>query len=156
MKKSIFLFSLLLSFQISFTQTITKIAPGIWKVTYGTPEKHLPTEFKEAPLIQQLKQLRDDNTPPFNLRSIHFEIMPSGVLAEMKVDTSERFYGFGLQINSFEQRGMRREIRTNSWPVGNVGFSHAAMPFYISSKGYGVLVNTSRIHDFLYGIKRKT
>jgi alpha-D-xyloside xylohydrolase len=155
MKKSIFLFSLLLSFQISFTQTIIKIAPGIWKVTYGTLEKHLPTEFKEAPLIQQLKQLRDDNTPPFNLRSIHFEIMPSGVLAEMKVDTSERFYGFGLQINSFEQRGMRREIRTNSWPVGNVGFSHAAMPFYISSKGYGVLVNTSRYTIFYMASKGK-
>src|SRR3954451_10196243 len=106
MKKFIFFFLLLLSFQISFTQAITRIAPGIWRVTYGTPEKHLPTEFKEQPLIQQLKQLPDDNIPLFNLKSIHFEIMPSGVLAEMSVDSTERFYGFGLQINSFEQRGM--------------------------------------------------
>jgi alpha-D-xyloside xylohydrolase len=155
MKKSILLFALLLSFQISFTQTINKVAPGIWKITYGTPEKHLPTEFKEAPLTQQLKQLPGGNIPPFNFKSIHFEIMPSGVLTEMEVDTSERFYGFGLQINSFEQRGMRREIRTNSWPVGNVGFSHAAMPFYISSKGYGVLVNTSRYTTFYMASKGK-
>ncbi|HEY6978972.1 MAG TPA: hypothetical protein VH396_21905, partial [Chitinophagaceae bacterium] len=155
MKKSILIFSFLLSLQITIAQTVQKVAPGIWKITYGTPEKHLPTEFKEQPLTQQLKQLPGDNTPPFNLKSVHFETMPSGILAEMKVDTSERFYGFGLQINSFEQRGMRREIRTNSWFTGNIGFSHAAMPFYISSKGYGVLVNTSRYTIFYMASKGK-
>ncbi len=123
MKKSILIFSLLLLFQITIAQTIQKIAPGIWKITYGTPEKHLPTEFKEQPLLEALKQLPNDNAPSINLKSIRFETMPSGILAEMKADSSERFYGFGLQINSFEQRGMRREIRTNSWPVGNVGFT---------------------------------
>src|SRR6266487_2350360 len=109
MKKSILLFSLLLSLQFAFTQTITKVAPGIWKITYGTPEKHLPTEFKEQPLIQSLKQLPDENTPPFNLKAIHFSQMPSGFLAEIKVDSTERFYGFGLQINSFEQRYEKRD-----------------------------------------------
>src|SRR3954463_9582204 len=106
MKKSILTFSFLLSLQITIAQTIQKVAPGIWKIIYGTPEKHLPTEFKEQPLIQHLAQLPDNNVPPFNLKSVYFETMPSGVLAEMKVDSSERFYGFGLQINSFEQRGM--------------------------------------------------
>jgi alpha-D-xyloside xylohydrolase len=155
MKKSIFLFSFLLSLQFALAQTITKIAPGIWKITYGIPEKHLPTEFKEQPLMQSLKKLPDDNIPPFDLKSIHFSQMPSGILTEMDVDSIERFYGFGLQINSFEQRGMRREIRTNSWPVGNVGFTHAPMPFYISSKGYGVLVNTSRYTIFYMASKGK-
>jgi alpha-D-xyloside xylohydrolase len=141
-------------FHITFSQTIEKVASGIWKVTYGIPEKHLPTEFKEKPLAETLNKL-PDNSAPFDLKSIHFSQMPSGVLAEMEVDSSERFYGFGLQINSFEQRGMRREIRTNSWPVGNVGFSHAPMPFYISSKGYGVLVNTSRYTIFYMASKGK-
>jgi len=147
-------FSFAFFFQIAFSQTIQKVDRGIWKVTYGIPEKHLPTEFKEKPLTEALKKMPDD-TAPFDLRSIHFSQMPSGVLAEMKVDSSERFYGFGLQINSFEQRGMRREIRTNSWPVGNVGFSHAAMPFYISSKGYGILVNSSRYTIFYMASKGK-
>ena len=154
MKKSLIFFSFLFFFGAAYTQTIEKVAAGIWKVTYGTPGKHLPTEFKEKPLTDALNKL-PDNSPPFDLKSIHFSEMPSGVLAEMKVDSSERFYGFGLQINSFEQRGMRREIRTNSWPVGNVGFSHAPMPFYISSKGYGVLVNTSRYTIFYMASKGK-
>lgn len=155
MKKSILFISLLFFLRFAFSQTIEKVAPGIWKITYGMPEKHLPTEFKEKPLVQSLEQLPDNNNPPFSLKSIRFSQMPSGILAEMGVDSSERFYGFGLQINSFEQRGMRREIRTCSWPVGNVGFSHAPMPFYISSKGYGVLVNTSRYSIFYMASKGK-
>ena len=155
MKKCFLFFSLFFLFRFGFTQTIQKVAPGIWKITYGIPEKHLPTEFKEKPLMQPLAQLPQNNEPPFDLKSIHFSQMPSGILAEMNVDSSERFYGFGLQINSFEQRGMRREIRTNSWPVGNLGFSHAPMPFYISSKGYGVLVNTSRYTIFYMASKGK-
>jgi len=155
MKKSILLFSFLFLLQFTFSQTIQKVAPGIWKITYGVPEKHLPTEFKEKPLSVAMQQLPDNNTVPFNLKSMRFSKLPSGVLAEMDVDSSERFYGFGLQINSFEQRGMRREIRTCSWPVGNVGFSHAPMPFYISSKGYGVLVNTSRYTIFYMASKGK-
>lgn len=155
MKKPMLFISLLFFVQFAFSQTVEKVAPGIWKITYGVPEKHLPTEFKEKPLQQPLLNLPGNNTPPFDLKSVRFTQMPSGVLAEMDVDSSERFYGFGLQINSFEQRGMRREIRTCSWPVGNVGFSHAPMPFYISSKGYGVLVNTSRYSIFYMASKGK-
>lgn len=154
--KKLFLFLSLISFlQLSIAQNIQKIARGIWKITYGIPEKHLPSEFKQKSLTDFLKPLPGQQRPPFDLKSIQFSRMPSGVLAEMKVDSFERFYGFGLQINSFEQRGMRREIRTNSWPVGNVGFSHAPMPFYISSKGYGILVNTSRYAIFYMASKGK-
>ena len=155
MKNFLLFFSFLFILQFPNAQTIQKVAPGIWKITYGDPGKHLPDEFKEKPLLASLQNLPDNNLPPFNLNNIHFSELPSGVLAEMNVDSSERFYGFGLQINSFEQRGMRREIRTNSWPVGNVGFSHAPMPFYISSKGYGVLVNSSRYSIFYMASKGK-
>jgi len=155
MKKYLLFFSFLFLFQIGFSQTIEKVAPGIWKITYGIPEKHLPTEFKEKSLLKSLNELPQTNMPPFDLKGIRFSQMPSGILAEMNVDSSERFYGFGLQTNSFEQRGMRREIRTNSWPVGNAGFSHAPMPFYISSKGYGVLVNSSRYSIFYMASKGK-
>lgn len=155
MKKLSFLVVFALLFQVAFPQNITKVANGIWKITYGIPEKHLPTEFKEKPLTESLQKLPGSNIPPIDMKAISFSQMPSGVLAELPVDSSERFYGFGLQINSFEQRGMRREIRTNSWPVGNVGFSHAPMPFYISSKGYGVLVNSSRYTIFYMASKGK-
>ncbi len=156
MKKVCLLITLLLvTFQFTNGQTIRKVANGIWKITYGIPENHLPTEFKNRPAFNGLNKMQVINTSPVDVKNIHFRQMPKGVLAEIKVDTSERFYGFGLQTNTFDQTGMRREIRTNSWVVGNIGFGHAPMPFYISTKGYGVLVNSSRYVTFYVASKGK-
>lgn len=156
MKKTFLLgFLLPLLFQDIHSQSVAKVAPGIWKVVYGSPEKHLPTELKEAPLTEALSKLKPVDSPPFDLSGIQFRKAAGGVLAEMTVDSNERFYGFGMQTNSFEQRGMRREIRLNSKTTGNLGFGHASMPFYISSKGYGVLVNTSRYITFYMASKGK-
>jgi alpha-D-xyloside xylohydrolase len=136
-------------------QTIETVAPGIWKVRYGTPEAHLPSQFKEQPLLKALQALPRANVPPYGAKDIRFGKMNGGVLVEMTVDTTERFYGFGLQTNAFEQRYMRREPRISAWTLGNVGYGHAAMPFYISSKGYGVLVNTARHTTFYMASKGK-
>ncbi len=145
----------LMLFQNSHAQQVEKVAPGIWKVTFGTPEKIRPTDFKNEASLEELKKLSDSDLPPIALDSISFKLTEKGILAELKMSNSERIYGFGLQVNIFEQRGLRREIRTNSWVIGNVGFSHAPMPFYISSKGYGLLVNTSRYVTFYMGSQHK-
>lgn len=156
MKKAFFLVAvLIIIFQLSQAQTIQQVGNGIWKITYGTPGKHLPAAFKNAPATGGLNKMQAANTPPFDIKNIHFSQMAKGILAEIIIDTSERFYGFGLQTNTFDQTGMRREIRTNSWVVGNVGFGHAPMPFYISTKGYGVLVNSSRYVTFYMASKGK-
>lgn len=139
----------------AFAQSIEQVSPGIWKVTYGKPEKIRPTDFKQEASLEGLKKLPASNRPPVALDSIFFSQTEKGVVANLKMGPSERIYGFGLQVNTFEQRGMRREIRTNSWVIGNIGFSHAPMPFYISSKGYGVLVNTSRYVTFYMGSHHK-
>ena len=136
------------SFSILSAQTISSVGNGIWKIVYGTPEKLLPDQFKALPNYKTLSSMPIETVPTVSLSQIKFKKLTSGIMAEIDADDEERFYGFGLQINSFEQRGMRRDIRINSWPVGNVGFSHAAMPFYISSKGYGILINTCRYTTF--------
>ncbi|MDB5246360.1 MAG: hypothetical protein JWQ40_754 [Segetibacter sp.] len=146
---------LLLTFQPANAQTVQKVANGIWKITYGTPESHLPTEFKNPPATDGLNKMQQIKTPPVDVKNIRFKQMPKGVMADIKIDTSERFYGFGLQTNTFDQTGMRREIRTNSWILGNTGLGHAPMPFYISTKGYGVLVNSSRYVTFYMASKGK-
>jgi alpha-D-xyloside xylohydrolase len=156
MKKGCFThFFFLFFLQIVQSQGVEKIAPGIWKVVYGKAGQHLPTDLKEAPLGEALSKLSSIDSPPFDLSAIRFRRAGGGVLAEMTVDSTERFYGFGMQTNTFEQRGMRREIRLNSKVTGNLGLGHASMPFYISSKGYGVLVNTSRYTTFYMASKGK-
>lgn len=60
----------------------------------------------------------------------------------------ERFYGFGLQFHSLNQRGKHRIIKTNAdTPIDN-GKAHAPAPFFISSKGYGVFVDDTGYTEF--------
>lgn len=138
-----------------FAQQITKLAPGVWEITYGETDAIKPTDFKDAALETALKQMPAGGSAPDILKTVKFTTMASGVTAGLSMEPTERIYGFGLQVNTFEQRGMRREIRTNSKIIGNIGFSHAPMPFYISSKGYGILVNTSRYVNFYMGSQHK-
>ncbi|GAP72674.1 alpha-xylosidase [Candidatus Symbiothrix dinenymphae] len=146
----------LLSVCVLRAQKVEKIFPGVWKITSGQPEKYLPTDFKYAAAATALSELPDRGAEPFDLRAVRFKDTPQGMVAELKMEASEKIYGFGLQVNTFQQRGLRRDIRNNSWTVGNVGFSHASLPFYISSAGYGVLVNTARYVSFYMGSQHKT
>ena len=142
--------------QSASSQKIEKIAPGVWKISFGTPEKFKPSEFKQQPSLDAMKILADNDLPPFDLAAIKFKTTKRGCVAELTMDDSEKLYGFGLQNNTFQQRGFRKEIRVNSLSTGNVGFSHAPVPFYVSTKGYGVLVNSSRYVTFYSGTMRKT
>ena len=155
MKRVLFVFFLIYYFQLSHSQTIEKIHPGIWKITFGQPERFLPTEFKVAPATKALEMMADRGSEPFDLRSVQFKETPKGMIAEFLLDDTEKIYGFGLQVNSFQQRGLRRDIRSNSWTIGNVGFSHAPMPFFVSSNGYGLLVNSARYVTFYMGSQNK-
>lgn len=104
---------------VSFAQTIEKMAPGVWKVTYGTPEKFKPSEFKEAPALDALKALEENEKTPFDLSKIKSKTTKRGCIAELTMDESEKIYGFGLQNNTFQQRGLRKKIRVNSIATGN-------------------------------------
>ena len=148
-------FLLLSCMQYSRAQQVVKVSPGVWKIVYGETEAIKPGDFKNAALLAGLDNMPAGDNMPAVLNELKFSQGAGGVSAELVLDPAERIYGFGLQVNTFEQRGYRREIRTNSWTIGNIGFSHAPLPFYISSKGYGVLVNTSRYVNFYVGSQHK-
>lgn len=44
---------------------------------------------------------------------------------------------------------MRWEPIVNESPAANVGYTHAPASFYVSTKGYGVFVDTARRPVFL-------
>lgn len=66
----------------------------------------------------------------------------------------EEIYGFGLQFFGVAQRGKKRVIRVNADPRGDTGDSHAPVPFYVSTHGYGVLIDTARYAVFYCGNAR--
>ncbi|GAB3431179.1 glycoside hydrolase family 31 protein [Niabella aquatica] len=147
--------TLLISFYcIAFVcsaQTIEEVAPGVFKLTLGKPAAFTPVSVMERkPLTAALQRL-PAQTIPFDLSDVDIVINERGVKVSVPLGEDEQLYGFGLQIGSFNQNGLRKVPVVNDYPLNNLGYTHAPLPYYVSNKGYAVLVNTAKYTTFYCG-----
>jgi alpha-D-xyloside xylohydrolase len=133
------------------SKDIREVAPGVYKITFGVPDQFTPYAFcSEAPLIESLKALPEFKAP-FELESIEISINSRGCVVNIPLTENEQLYGFGLQMNSFNQKGLKRMPIVNDNPLNDLGLTHAPVPMYVSTNGYAILVNTSRYTTFYCG-----
>jgi len=126
-------------------------APGVYKTHYGEIDQFTPSYFCEAkPKTEAMKKLPAAKLP-FKISDIRITVNSRGTVVEIPLGTNEQLYGFGLQIGSFNQNGLRKKPIVNDNPSNDLGYTHAPSTFYVSSKGYGILVNTSRYTTFYCG-----
>lgn len=126
------------------------VAPGVWKATLGTPEAQTPVRARRiGPALEAMRRLKAVSTaplpPPSGL------VGPRGVELQFPLEPNELMYGFGLQLLSFQQRNKKRTLRVNADPKVDSGDSHAPVPFYVTTRGYGVFVDTFRQATFYCG-----
>jgi alpha-D-xyloside xylohydrolase len=62
----------------------------------------------------------------------------------------EEIYGLGLDFHKVRRRGSIQTLRVDHWG-GTSGRTHAPVPFYVSDRGYGVLVDSARYLTFYVG-----
>ena len=128
----------------------TAVAPGVWKATIGSPEAHTPVRARQiGPETEALHRLPVVNKPPLDAPTA--SVGARGVELQLPLEPGELMYGFGLQMMSFQQRSKKRIIRVNADPKVDSGDSHAPVPFYVTTRGYGVLVDTFRHATFYCG-----
>lgn len=131
--------------------TVDTLANGIIRLSIGTPDEHTPYGFcPKKPKQQSLDKL-SGGTLPFTLEEIDLQLSNRGGRVRIPLSDDEQLYGFGLQIGSFQQRGLKKKPIVNDHPLNTLGYTHAPQPFYISSKGYGIIVNTLRYTTFYCG-----
>ena len=138
-------------------KNITKIFNGIYKINLGNPEKLTPMSlFRIKPRKDALARF---GTRPcrFSVADIKATILPKGMTIRIPLnrDGEENIYGFGLQLKSFNHKKRKVQIRCNADPLSPSGDSHAPVPFYISSAGYGVIIDTARYASFYCGSSAK-
>jgi alpha-D-xyloside xylohydrolase len=126
------------------------IHPGVWKATVARPEPASPVRMRlVGPSLKGLDQLPHvaaaPIAPPRGMTTAR------GCTLRLPLAGGEKIYGFGLQLLSLEQRGKKRIVRVNADPKGDSGDSHAPVPFYVTTRGYGVLVDTLRQAEFYCG-----
>jgi alpha-D-xyloside xylohydrolase len=136
------------------SQTIQPAA-GVQKITVGAIDKFTPYSFcNEKPMVDALSALPAGKLP-FNTDDIKITINDRGAVVEIPLDDTEQLYGFGMQIGSFNQRGLKKRPIVNDNPLNDLGYTHGPTTFYVSNKGYGVLINTSRYTTFYCGSTEK-
>jgi alpha-D-xyloside xylohydrolase len=124
--------------------------PGIWKARLGTPERATPVSLRTiGPATDALKAMAAAGETP--LGAIHGSATPRGFELSLPLAAGELMYGFGLQMYSVMQRGTKKTLRVNADPKGDSGDAHAPVPFYVTTRGYGVLVDTARYAAFYCG-----
>jgi alpha-D-xyloside xylohydrolase len=135
------------------------VAPGVWRIRLGEPEKLTPSHFQKFPANKsRMKILPDDNRPALDVRNIRFEVSSRGCAVTLPMDAGETIYGFGLSTELFDMTqtaeghtGRRVFLKPTDHPENDLGESHAPVPFYCSSRGYGVFVDTARFASFYTG-----
>lgn len=115
------------------------------RIRFGTPEKHVPSaycrgfHYVECPLS-------------YDTNRITFQKNARGILITLPLDSDEHLYGLGLQLKAFDHKGKKLTLRVNADPKMPTGDTHAPVPFLVSTKGYGIYVDTARYAEFYCGV----
>lgn len=121
-----------------------EVAPGIWKTVIGNPDQFdLLRAAGAKPNLEALKKLGETGfpLPEIDIVSGFFEGKTSIRFPLVK---DEQIYGFGLNFKTVQQRGNILQLHVDHYGDIDNGRTHAPVPFYVSDKGYGIFVNSSR------------
>ncbi len=125
-------------------------APGVWTTCFAEPEAQTP--LRHLLRANQSKNANDVRPePPAVLDGVACHAGPRGVLVRLPCAVDEDFYGLGLQFHSLRQTGRKKTLRVNSDPSCDLGDSHAPVPFFVSTAGYGIHFDTARKASFYFG-----
>ncbi|MCU1235657.1 MAG: glycoside hydrolase family 31, partial [Candidatus Solibacter sp.] len=129
-----------------------EVHPGVWRFRLGTAEAITPVSTRKyPPAAKGFAELPPAGACPVTVTG---SVSKRGCLLHIPLAPNEMVYGYGLQLQSLVQRGGKKRLRVNADPTMDTGDSHAPVPFYLTTRGYGVLVDTARYTTFYSGGKR--
>ncbi len=121
-----------------------EIQNGIWKTSIGEPEDiSLLKAADIKPKIAALQKLSKVNFPLAKER-IKTKVIDGKTYLRFPLSKDEQIYGLGLNFKKVHQRGRVMRLHVDHYGGKDNGRTHAPVPFYVSSKGYGVLIDAAR------------
>ncbi len=118
-----------------------QVMPGIWKASIGEMGLNA-LDYANPPKIEAINEI--GNRPfPFDINSTFSLQTSQRTSVRLPLDETEKIYGLGLEFEGINRRGNVYTLKVDHYG-GTMGYTHAPVPFYISSKGYGVLINSSQ------------
>lgn len=133
------------------SQKMQKVASGIWTMQVGKPEKlTLLSELNIQPKWEAINSIEDADIP-IDLNDVQIEIEDHKTYLRFPLEKGEKIFGLGLNFKTVEQRGRIMRLHVDHYGGQDNGRTHAPVPFFVSSRGYGVLLNSARYIDVYAG-----
>ncbi|MCX6227246.1 MAG: DUF5110 domain-containing protein [Bacteroidia bacterium] len=125
--------------------------PGVYRTFAGKPPTfNLLSVANRKPRAGGIKAL-GDAAVPIDLKEIGALVVNGRTCLRFPLEKEEQIYGFGLNFKTIAQRGRIFRLHVDHYGGEDNGRTHAPVPFFVSSKGYGVLVNAARYIDVSVG-----
>lgn len=145
-KVTLFFFAAILINQYCNAQQLiwTEVLPGIWKGIAGKPEAY--NLLKAAGVLPDKAAIASIGKTVFPLDKIGIsaKIIEGKTYLRFPLDKEEQLYGFGLNFQTVQQRGRVMQLHVDHYGGTDNGRTHSPTPFYVSSKGYGIFINSAR------------
>ena len=128
-----------------------KEGQGIWKISVGKQEK--VTLLSELDITPQWKAIEEIGDAPLAIdpKDVKTEVVDGKTYIRFPLDKDEKIFGLGLNFKTVEQRGRVMRLHVDHYGGSDNGRTHAPIPFFVSSKGYGALINSARYIDVWLG-----
>lgn len=121
-----------------------QMEPGVWKGVVGTPEDYSLLNVSGAlPLKDGFHRLPKIELPALADKIVG-TIQDGKTSLRIPLKKKEQLYGFGLNFQTVHQRGKILNLHVDHYGGKDNGRTHAPVPFYVSSAGYGILINSAR------------
>lgn len=134
----------------------TEVYPGVWRATTGTPENFDLLKASGAKPNKQALAKIGAAAFPLDKQAIAGEVRDGKVYLRFPLEREEQLYGFGLNFQTVHQRGKILQLHMDHYGGKDNGRTHAPTPFYVSSKGYGVFINSARYINVYAGTGVRT
>ncbi len=129
----------------------TRVLPGIWSAAVGRPDSvHFLQTAGVSPRREALEAMGDVPCP-LEPALIRGEVREGKTLLHFPLEKGERIFGLGLHFKTVEQRGRILRLHMDHYGGTDNGRTHAPVPFYVSSRGYGIWINSARYIDIWVG-----
>ena len=144
-KKLIFLLLVLATINAQ-SQNITwsEVAPGVWKGVAGKPEAYDLVKASGATPDKAALAKITTATFPLSKNDIAATIADGKTYLRFPLQKEEQLFGFGLNFQTVLQRGKILQLHVDHYGGKDNGRTHSPTPFYVSSNGYGVFINSAR------------
>ncbi len=120
------------------------IHPGIWKAVIGKPDAMTLLSIADArPNLEAIAKLPKGGFP-LPQGEISMTVVDHKTYLRFPLEKGEQLYGFGLNFKNVNQRGKIFNLHVDHYDGEDNGRTHAPVPFYVSSNGYGVLIDAAR------------